>query len=100
MTIEQLTGLDIDQLEKFTDDELTEICRPYFTITRPELQDTRKGAKSSDPMGAMMAEAASRHKGRPKKEHKPVQTLSNKERIVAQLLAQGKFAEAQAMMKR
>jgi len=37
MTIETLLETPVDQLEKITDNELTEHLKHYFVITRPEL---------------------------------------------------------------
>lgn len=37
MTLAQLLEVDVDQLEKLTDAQLDEICKPFYQITRPEL---------------------------------------------------------------
>lgn len=37
MTLEALMDLPADDWEKLTDDQLLEMCKPFFNVTRPEL---------------------------------------------------------------
>lgn len=51
MTLNELLDGDIEKLEKMTDAELLEYCKPYFTVTRPEMavRDKGAGAHRVDP---------------------------------------------------
>ena len=42
MTIEQLLGKKADELDKLTYEELEIYFRPYFPVTRPELQEMKQ----------------------------------------------------------
>ena len=45
MTLEELCDCDADTLEKLTDEELTKLLMPYFTVTRPEMVQRKTVAK-------------------------------------------------------
>lgn len=47
MTIEELADLSADRLKALSVESLTEILKPYFTITRPELAPKRTERKES-----------------------------------------------------
>ena len=37
MNLDELADLSADKLESLSNEQLTEILKPYFTVTRPEL---------------------------------------------------------------
>ena len=36
MTISEILGISVDELEKMSTEELTEHCKPFLNITRPD----------------------------------------------------------------
>lgn len=50
MTLDQLADLDADELEKLTPQQLEEILKPYFNITRPEIAGKRDSGKKEEQL--------------------------------------------------
>ena len=56
MTIEELADLSADRLKALSTEELTEILRPYFNVTRPELAPKRSERKETPILKVISAE--------------------------------------------